>query len=412
MTDSQRFPLHLLLRIFIPFALGYFLSFLYRVVNNVIAGDLTRDLSIDAGQLGLLTSAYLISFAAFQLPLGILLDRYGSRRVEAFLLVFAAIGAIVFALAQSLSGLVLGRALIGFGVSACLMAALRAFVQWFPAEKLPVANGLHLAAGGLGILAATRPVEFALQFMDWRGVFMILAVLTLGVAALIFFIVPEKPNSTAQGSFKEQLAGIKQIFTSATFWQSAPWSFTTQGASGAIMGLWAGPWLRDVALLDRAASVAILSWMAAGVMAGYFMTGFVAERLVRLGISLARVSAIGMICFMLVQVGIILELTQVATLLWILFGFFSTMGALTYAQLSQAFPKVLAGRVNTALNMLVFVFAFTAQWCMGEIIKSYSATGSATYAPQGYQTAFAIVLSIQVLGMLFYLYKPKTKKPI
>src|SRR5512134_357876 len=115
------------LRIFIPFALGYFLSYLYRTVNAVLAPDLVRDLGLDPAGLGLLTSAYFFAFALAQLPIGILLDRYGPRRVEACLLLFAAAGALLFARATSLPELLLGRGLIGLGVAACLMAAFKAF---------------------------------------------------------------------------------------------------------------------------------------------------------------------------------------------------------------------------------------------------------------------------------------------
>ena len=149
----------MLLRVFIPFALGYFLSYLFRTVNAVIAPDLVRDIGVDPASLGLLTSAYFLTFAAFQLPLGVLLDRYGPRRVEAVLLLFAAAGAFAFARAETLNGLLLGRALIGLGVSACLMAAFKAYTLWFPKEKWPLVNGFQMAAGGLGALAATAPVE-------------------------------------------------------------------------------------------------------------------------------------------------------------------------------------------------------------------------------------------------------------
>ena len=82
------------LRVFIPFALGYFLSYLFRVVNAVLAPDLAADLGVGPSELGLLTAAYFITFAAFQLPLGVLLDRFGPRKIEAFLLIFAAIASL------------------------------------------------------------------------------------------------------------------------------------------------------------------------------------------------------------------------------------------------------------------------------------------------------------------------------
>jgi sugar phosphate permease len=183
------------LRVFVPFAAGYFLSYLYRVVNAVIAPDLVGDLGIGPSALGLLTATYFIAFASSQLPLGVLLDRFGPRRMEAFLLLFAGLGAYLFSRSGSLVGLVVARAFIGFGVSACLMAAFKAFTLWFPKERWPLVNGFQMAAGGLGALAATAPVEAALQVTDWRGVFMVLAVFTLLVAVAVYTVVPEKPSS-------------------------------------------------------------------------------------------------------------------------------------------------------------------------------------------------------------------------
>jgi MFS family permease len=160
------------LRIFLPFGFGYLLSYLFRTVNAVIAPDLVRDLGLDPASLGLLTSAYFLAFATLQLPVGLLLDRYGPRRVEAGLLLLAATGALMFSRAEGLGELLLARALIGAGVAACLMAAFKAFALWFSAERLALANGVQMVSGGIGALLATAPVEFALRFTDWRGVFL------------------------------------------------------------------------------------------------------------------------------------------------------------------------------------------------------------------------------------------------
>ena len=104
------------IRVFLPFALGYFISYFFRNVNAIIEHDLVRDLGFSAAGLGLLTSVYFISFAAFQLPLGLLLDRFGPRRTESLLLLFASLGAFIFSRADSLGGLILGRLFIGLGV--------------------------------------------------------------------------------------------------------------------------------------------------------------------------------------------------------------------------------------------------------------------------------------------------------
>ena len=273
-----------MLRVFLPFALGYFLSYLYRVVNAVIAPDLVRDIGLDANQLGMLTSAYFITFAAFQLPLGILLDRFGPRLTEAGLLLFAALGAAVFGLAESPLGLIAGRLLIGFGVSACLMAAFKAFVTWYPVQRLPLINGCQMAAGGLGALAGTIPVEAALHVTDWRGVFLVLSGLTLLVAASILVVVPEHKSTVTGSPLREQVRGILRIFTSSLFWRVAPLTVMSQASFLSIQSLWSGPWLRDVAGLDRAAAANQLFFIAIAMISGFLFMGWAAERLSRRGI--------------------------------------------------------------------------------------------------------------------------------
>ena len=390
------------IRIFIPFALGYFLSYLFRVVNAVLAPDLAADLGVGPSELGLLTAAYFIAFAAFQLPLGVLLDRYGPRKIEAFLLIFAAIGAFIFSRAQSVSGLVVGRALIGFGVSACLMAAFKAYVIWFRRQQLPLINGFQMAAGGFGALTATAPVEAALGVTDWRGVFIILALITLAIAAAVYFVVPEKKIETDSGSIKDQLNGIVTVFSSLTFWRIAPVTVMSQTAFLAIQGLWSGPWLRDVAGFERAAIAHVLLTIAVAMVAGFICMGALAERLSRLGIKPMAVAVTGMSAFIVVQALLTLELTSWAHTLWILFGIFGTTGIIPYAVLSQSFPLHLSGRVNTALNLLVFVAAFSAQWGIGAIINMWPGTAGGGYAPPGYQAAFAMMMFLQLAAVLWF----------
>lgn len=392
------------LSVFIPFALGYFLSYLFRVVNAVLAPDLASDLGVGPSELGLLTAAYFITFAAFQLPLGVLLDRFGPRKIEAFLLIFAAIGAFIFSRAQTVSGLIIGRALIGFGVSACLMAAFKAYVLWFRPQRLPLINGFQMAAGGFGALTATAPVEAALGITDWRGVFFMLALLTLAIAAAVFFVVPEKKTATHNDSLKDQINGIVRVFSSLTFWSIAPLTFMSQASFLAIQGLWSGPWLRDVAGFERTAVAHVLLTIAVAMVAGFIIMGAAAERLSRLGIKPIAVAVTGISVFMTIQALLILEVTSWARTLWILFGFFGTTGIIPYAALSQSFPLHLSGRVNTAINLLVFVAAFSAQWGIGAIINLWPGAADGGYAPPGYQAAFTMMLVLQLLALLWFVF--------
>jgi len=386
-----------LLRLFLPFGLGYLVSYVFRTVNAVIAPDLVADLGLTPSDLGLLTSAYFLTFAAFQLPLGILLDRFGSRRVEGALLLFAAAGALLFSLAESLTGLLIGRALIGLGVSACLMAAFKSFSAWLPAEKIPFANGVQMVSGGLGALTATTPVQMALEVTDWRGVFLVLAGLGLLAAITVFLVVPEQQSDQEVESFAEQLGGLKTVLTSRTFWRIAPWAFTAQSAYLSIQGLWSGPWLRDVGGFARPEVADILFGIALAMTLGYFLFGSLADRLARYGIRPATVAACGMGIFILIQVLLIFA-PGLGIYLWLCFGFFGTACILPYAVLVQVFPKNLTGRCNTSLNLLVFVSAFAGQWLIGAVIGLWPTTFSGGYHPAGYQAAFLVLVVGQLLA--------------
>lgn len=391
----------LALRVFLPFAGGYFLSYLFRSVNAVIAPDLVRELSLSPADLGLLTSTYFLTFGLAQLPLGILLDRLGPRRVETVLLVIAAIGAALFAMASSREWLIVGRGLIGFGVAACLMASLKGFTQWFAFERLPLVNGLLLGFGGLGALAATSPVEWALRHTDWRTLFFFLSAATLLAASIIFLLLPERkaPASHPAEDVAQQILAVKSIFKSPKFWCIAPASALAQASFMGIQGLWAGPWLKDVANLSRDDAAFHLSVMALAVAIGFVSTGVVADYLRRFGVKPITVAFTGMALYMLAQLAFVLGVTQATLPLCFLFGLLGTTSALNYANLTQLFAPHLSGRVTTSFNLLVFAASFAAQWGMGAIIGLWPPNEAGQYEQTAYAASFGAMLLLQIAGM-------------
>ena len=319
------------------------------------------------------------------------------------MLIFAALGALIFSMAESLSGLILGRLLIGFGVSACLMASFKAYVLWFPPDRLPLMNGLQMVAGGLGAMSATVPLRTALEFTDWRGVFLILSGLTLFSALVLWLVYPEKEGSTGPVPMKKQLEGLKTVLTSRPFLAIAPLVMFSQSAQMAIQGLWAKPWLRDVAGLDEAECANHLMWMMAAMMAGFFLLGLLSERLYQARkISPVTVGVSAMSVFIVLQLLMALGWTAQPMLLMTAFSFFATAGILPYAGLSQIFPKDLSGRVSTSLNLTVFLGAFAVQWGLGEIISLWPTEGKG-YAPESYGAAFGSLAVLQLFGLLWFI---------
>ena len=232
--------------LYLSFASAYLLSYVYRTVNAVILPELSAMLGVSASALGLLTSAYFIAFAAMQIPAGMLLDRYGRRRVEPVLLMVAGCGALAFAAAEGLLGLTLARALIGAGVSVCLMAPLKAIATWYPGERQASLAGWMMLAGGTRALLSTAPLAAALSLVSWRAIFIVLAIATFGCAFAILRNVPDAPVTAPASTWREQWLGVQRVFRSPRFWWIAPLGAVTMGSFMAIQGLWSVPWLMDI----------------------------------------------------------------------------------------------------------------------------------------------------------------------
>lgn len=402
--DAEAQPsLRTLLIALVPFSLGFFFSYLYRAVNAVIAPDLVRDIGLSAGELGQLTAAYLFAFSMFQLPLGILLDRYGPRRVQATLVAVGGIGALIFAMAESIAVLTVARAIIGLGFAGGLMSSFKAVVIWVPEPRRALANAWVMSTGALGLLIATAPMEMAVQSFGWRWAFVGLAVTTLAVAALIFFAVPERDVPRSMSSLRQEIGEVGKIYRDRIFLAMAPLLALTAGSHIAIQTLWVGPWFRDVGGLDRDGTAYGLLIMAVAFFIGILFTGAVADWFVRRGVSLLHVMMGFIALFLASQALLFLDIRALDLALWSLFSMTGQVAILAYPWLARYFGVRLSGRANTAMNLLMFLAAFAVQYAIGAIIDTYPAPAPGRYDPAAYRLAFGAVLAVQFAALLWYL---------
>jgi MFS family permease len=394
--------LRLALMALVPFGLGYFMSYLFRAVNAVVATDLVRDLGLTASELGLLTSAYLLAFALWQLPLGILLDQYGPRRVQTVLLLVAALGAVLFALGQNALYLTIARGLIGVGVAGGLMSGFKAVVLWVPEPRRALANSYVMSLGAIGLLVSTVPTELAVVEIGWRGVFLVLAAVTALVALSIFLIVPERPGTQSPDSLRSQIGIIGGIYSDRAFLALAPVLAATAGVHIGIQTLWAGTWFRDVAGLDRAGVAHELFLMAAAFFVGILASGAIADWFVRRGVGVLTVMLGFLLVFLLAQALIVFDIAILRRPAWLAFGMSGQVAILAYPWLSSYFGAKRSGRANTAMNLVIFGSAFAIQYIAGWIIDFYPRTPSGGYPPASYQTAFGFFLVIELLALAWF----------
>jgi predicted MFS family arabinose efflux permease len=334
------------------------------------------------------------------------MDRYGPRRVNATMLLVAALGGTVFAFAEGLPTLLLGRALIGLGVAVCFMSSLTAFALWFPLERMATLMGWMLLVGSIGALSATQPVEIALRVIDWRTLFGVLAGLAVCASLAIFLAVPEKPAPASGTALRRQIAVVADILRNRGFWSIGLAAVFVQAIALGLLGLWAGPWMRDVAGLDRAAMAQDLLFAAGAFGVGGVLCGTLSDRLAQRGVPPLTTYLAGCVACTVALIPIVLGYGAASLVLWILFMALSPSGTLAYPLLAARFPREMTGRVVTALNMVTFLLAFVVQYGVGAIIGLWPVTDG-RYALEGYRAAFALCWVLQAASVAWLAYSER-----
>ena len=399
-------------RVVLIFAAAYVLSYAFRAINAVIAPALMEDLQLSNADLGLLTSAYFLGFASMQLPLGSWLDKYGARRTESALLLFAAVGAAIFAMSSTLTGLWIGRAMIGVGVSSCLMAPLKAYRVWYPAERQSQLGSWMLVFGTCGALTTTMPVAAILPIISWRGVFWIMSGLILLATALLFFrlkpieteinarqLASQRDNAT--GDTASLATGYRAIFASPYFRRMALLGAIHQGGFMAMQTLWAGPWMVRVLGLSLDQTSQVLFLFNFTLLLSYLVLSWWAPRYISFnnkpGIPVLQAVSIGLAGTVIVQALMVFYVTSWSWILWVPFAILVTVTTLAQMHVSLAFPPQQAGRANSAFNLTLFIGAFSIQWGIGLLIDLFMLQGWSQSDAMRLSWGLYVVLQLAVL---------------
>lgn len=408
-------------RVVLVFGLAYFLSYAMRAINAVIAPALSADLQLSNADLGLLSAAYFMGFGMMQLPIGVWLDRHGPRRTESALLLFGAVGAAIFACSHTLLGVWVGRALIGVGVSSCLMAAFKAFRVWYPAERQSQLGSWMLVIGTSGALSATVPVAMLLPLIGWRNIFFGVAGALLMAAWVLFSRLRDveqamsaahtKPVSStaaadpAANTSASDEPGYAAIFSDPYFRRMALLGAVHQGGFMALQSLWAGPWMMTVLGMSIEQTSHVLFLFNLSLLIAYLGLSWWAPRYVaygqRRGLPALRVVAIGLSLSVLLQGLMVLLPYPQSWWLWVPFAVVITVTTLGQTHVSLAFPTALVGRANSAFNLTLFVGAFSLQWGIGLLLDWFVALGWRN--ADAMRMAFACYVLLQVFTLWQFL---------
>ncbi len=272
------------------------LSMFYRSAIAVLTTDLMRDVPMDMGALGLVSAAFFYTYALFQIPGGILLDRFSPAKVMAAFYFSALAGVILFSVADSPGVMVLGRLLTGAGMACGFIGALKIISLQFPPDRFATLSGVVVSVGNMGIVVATTPLVLWAQGLGWRATFLLVGLFHLAVTLTFVFAFRDRRGSgrdvpaPAGADWRDQLGGLRLILRDRQAWLISWSAFIRYGILAAVQGLWAGPYLMDVMGYSPVTAGNLLFLLTLGVVIGNPVSGFLSDRVFkeRKGIMVTR----------------------------------------------------------------------------------------------------------------------------
>ncbi|MBF0398914.1 MAG: MFS transporter [Desulfobacterales bacterium] len=400
--------------IFTILSSGYILVYFHRIAPAVVAEDMMRDLNAGGTLTGFLSSAYFYSYAVMQLPAGLLSDSWGPRNTITIFLAISFAGSLIFGFSTSPFWAILGRALVGGGVSMLFIPTLKILTEWFQKKEFAFMTGLLMAMGGIGSLSAAAPLVMLNNLIGWRFSFVLVGLLTFILAIIVWFFVRDSPKDmglpsiTSDGQTKSSSTGLLQglyfVISSISFWPVALWFFFNFAISFSFIGLWGGPYLTQVYGLSKSQSGQILSMFSLAMIVGSPMQSFILDKILK-----GRKPAIifSSIITLLITSALAFYTGKIPVwglyLLCLGFGIFtSSIVVVAFTIVKELFPIQIAGTATGIVNIFPFAGGAIFQPILGYILEKGGVINNKFTLP-AYQQAFFVLFICAALALFFSL---------
>ena len=378
---------------------AYVVSHFYRSSVGVIGPDLMRGMDLSPEALGTLAGTFFVVFGLAQIPVGVLLDRFGPRRINSLLFVVAALGALIFAGATDAATFTLGRAVMGLGCASALMGSLVVYARWFPPRQFFTLAGLTLGLGGLGGLVATTPLALAAAAVGWRAAFVAAAVVTVLVALMVWFGVRDAPpghthhSQPRRESLTQSLKGVGSVLADRRLYFVLPLNSVAYASVMVTLALWGAPYLADVHGLDSVTAADILAAMAIAMMVGSIGYGWLGPRLVSTKPARLSGAAAVAVIYLVLGAAPAVGVGGLAAL-FCAFGLISAYSVLLLSHVRTLFADHLVGRGLTTANLFSFIGVGIIQAMSGWIVGAWPAAADGARPPEAYQALFWFLAAI------------------
>ena len=388
----------------------YALSFFQRFAPAGIASDLVAAFNTSASSLGALAATYFYVYTIMQVPTGILVDTLGPRRILLIGGVIGGAGSLMFALASGLELALVGRTLIGLGVSVTFIAMLKIIAVSFDERRFATLVGLAMLVGNLGSVLAGAPLSWLAQQTSWRHIFVALAGVSLLLGVACWILLREQPTVAGQPDTKPSfdrsliLSGLVSVLKNRDNWPTVCVNFGICGSFFAFAGLWATPFLTQAHGLTRAAAANHVSLYFVGFALGCVFMGALSDRLGKRKPVLIVTSHLYLLIWLVLLWDLALPLFA-SYALFTLMGLVTAGFTLTWACAKEVNAPQLSGISTSVTNMAGFLAGAVLQPLVGWVMDQrwqggLTSTGARLFTADDYHAGLLLLTAVAAFGAL------------
>ncbi|MGP3667649.1 MAG: MFS transporter [Candidatus Bathyarchaeota archaeon] len=405
--------------VFVILSITYFFSMLHRFSPAVVSLEIMREFDVSAVALGVLSSAYFYSYALLQIPVGLLADSVGPRKTVSLFILLASFGTLIFATAKTFELAVLGRLLIGVGVSVVWVCTIKIISKWFKKEEFATFNGVFNTIGNIGAVGAAAPLAFLTLYFGWRNSFLLIACITFFLALTVWFFVKDDPTQIGLTPVvKEEeekhlspivnkinlVQGLKLVLSSKNLWVVGFTLLVWYGVLVNFQGLWSIPYLIQVYGYSRSDASYLVTLIPVGVCVGAPLWGYLSDKIFKIR---KPIYVLGYLSYTLTWIVFVFLKNipkEIFYIIFFMFGFFTGAIIVSIALLREFFPEHLVGTVMGCINIFPFIGVGIFQPLTGYILDQAGPVKIVEdvklYPPQAYQTAFTVCIFLLIIATL------------
>ena len=283
----------------VAFTLGtlfFSYAFVQRVSPSVMTSELMSEFAVGGAALGSLSAFYFYAYASIQLPVGMLTDHFGPRKLMSFAAALCALASLGLALSDSVLTASIGRALIGGTVAFGFVGTMAIAGYWFKPSQYALLAGLLQTMGMSGGIFGQAPLRQIVEGVGWRGTVNVLALVALVLALLLFFLVPQRSREQKQrGAHSGILKGLRAVTINPQTWVCSVIGFGMAATMLAFGGLWGVPWLTDVHAYTTTEAAGITSMIFVGWAIFSPLFGWASDRMGRRNLILRAGSLLALV---------------------------------------------------------------------------------------------------------------------